>query len=71
MKLILRSFAGFVCVMLGALLVIAVFDKAQDILAKDSPANIKVETTPVDRDAKLGTSFAPVIKKVAPSVVNI
>jgi serine protease Do len=32
---------------------------------------IKVETTPVNRDAKLGVSFAPVVKKTAPSVVNI
>jgi serine protease Do len=71
MKLILRSFVGFACVMCGALLVIAVFDRAEDLLGKDSPANIKVENTPVDRDAKLGTSFAPVIKKVVPSVVNI
>ena len=30
-----------------------------------------METTPVNRDAKLGTSFAPVVKKAAPSVVNI
>lgn len=58
--------------MTAALLVIAVFDKAQSILGKDtSIANIKVESTPVNRDAKLGTSFAPVIKNVAPSVVNI
>jgi serine protease Do len=32
---------------------------------------IKVENTPVKRDAKLGASFAPVVKKAAPSVVNI
>ena len=32
---------------------------------------IKVETTPVNRDVKLGASFAPVVKKTAPSVVNI
>lgn len=71
MKLIVKSFAGFVCVMAGALLAIAVFDRAETIFGKDTVANIKVENTPVDRDAKLGTSFAPVIKKVAPSVVNI
>lgn len=71
MKLIVKSFAGFVCVMAGALLAIAVFDRAETIFGKDTVANIKVESTPVNRDAKLGTSFAPVIKKVAPSVVNI
>jgi len=32
---------------------------------------IKIETTPVNRDVKLGTSFAPIVKKTAPSVVNI
>jgi serine protease Do len=32
---------------------------------------IKVEGTPVNRDVKLGTSFAPIVKKAAPSVVNI
>ena len=38
---------------------------------KDAGPAIKVETTPVNRDAKLGASFAPVVKKAAPSVVNI
>ena len=37
---------------------------------KDQPA-FNVSTTPVNRDARLGTSFAPIVKKVAPSVVNI
>jgi serine protease Do len=30
-----------------------------------------VSSTPVNRDARLGTSFSPIVKKVAPSVVNI
>ena len=30
-----------------------------------------VSATPVNRDARLGTSFAPIVKKAAPSVVNI
>ncbi len=38
---------------------------------KGTEPAIKVESTPVNRDAKLGTSFAPVVKKAAPSVVNI
>jgi serine protease Do len=33
--------------------------------------DIKVETTPVNRDVKLGISFAPIVKKTAPSVVSI
>jgi S1-C subfamily serine protease len=35
------------------------------------PPRIKLESTPLSRETKLTTSFAPVIKKVAPSVVNI
>jgi serine protease Do len=30
-----------------------------------------VSKTPINRDGRLGTSFAPIIKKVAPSIVNI
>jgi len=41
--------------------------------AKDerTPPKIAVDDTPVPRDQKFTTSFAPVIKKAAPSVVNI
>ena len=38
---------------------------------KEAGPAIKVETTPVNRAARLGASFAPVVKKAAPSVVNI
>ena len=40
---------------------------------KDAPPlpEIKVQTTPVNRDVKLGVSFAPIVKEAAPSVVNI
>src|SRR5204862_8031973 len=34
-------------------------------------AQIKVQDTPLPRDGRLTTSFAPVIKKVGPSVVNV
>ena len=39
--------------------------------AQDSAPAIRVESTPVDRDPRLGTSYAPIVKKAAPSVVNI
>jgi len=39
--------------------------------ARETEPAIKVETTSVNRDARLGASFAPVVKKAAPSVVNI
>ena len=39
--------------------------------ARENAPAIRVETTPVNRDARLGMSFSPVVKKAAPSVVNI
>ncbi len=55
--------------MLGALALIAGFHLT--LWGKGTEPEVKVETTPVNRDAKLGASFAPVVKKAAPSVVNI
>jgi serine protease Do len=39
--------------------------------ARENAPVVRVETTPVNRDARLGVSFSPVVKKAAPSVVNI
>src|SRR5262245_14615961 len=40
--------------------------------AKTNPLpKLNLQEAPLARDVKAGTSFAPVIKKVAPSVVNI
>lgn len=38
---------------------------------KDGNPALNVSSTPVNRDARGGTSFAPVVKKASPSVVNI
>jgi len=38
--------------------------------AETGPA-IRVDSTPINRDPQTGNSYSPVIKKVAPSVVNI
>ncbi len=35
------------------------------------PARLNIDDTPPVRDARLGASFAPVVRKAAPSVVNI
>src|SRR6266550_7389377 len=35
------------------------------------PAKLNVQETPLTREVKAATSFAPIVKKVAPSVVNI
>jgi serine protease Do len=69
MKWFSRSLAGFWLALAGALLVFACFHLTS--WGKEAGPAIKVETTPVKRDARLGASFAPVVKKVAPSVVNI
>ena len=39
--------------------------------SRDRQPAIGVSSTPVNRDARSGTSYAPVVKKAAPSVVNI
>jgi len=64
-----RSFVGFFSGMLGALALIAFFHPT--LWGKGTELTVKVESTPVNRDAKLGASLAPVVKKAAPSVVNI
>ena len=69
MKLFLKPFCGFISAVAGALLVVGLFHLT--LWGKDTPPNITVSATPVNRDARLGTSFAPIVKKAAPSVVNI
>ena len=60
---------GFLSGLAGALVVAGLFFLTSS--ARENEPAIKVENTPVNRDAKLGASFAPVVKKAAPSVVNI
>src|SRR6266540_526840 len=52
---------------------IAANDKAveKNNPAKAQPVSLAVNDHPVARDGKLGFSFAPIVKKVAPSVVKI
>src|SRR5580693_5372459 len=38
---------------------------------KNAPLNVQVDNSPLTRDVKEGNSFAPIVKKVAPSVVKI
>jgi len=54
---------------LGAAVVLAVSHFSS--WGRDNEPGFAVSSTPVNRDARLGTSFAPVVKKVSPSVVNI
>jgi len=64
-----RSFIGFFFGMAGALALVAIFHLT--LWGKGAQPAIRADATPVNRDAKLGASFAPVVKKAAPSVVNI
>jgi serine protease Do len=38
---------------------------------QNTPLHVQVDNTPLTRDVKEGNSFAPIVKKVAPSVVKI
>ncbi|MFZ1072114.1 MAG: DegQ family serine endoprotease [Verrucomicrobiia bacterium] len=69
MKLFLRSLAGFFSVLAAALAISAVFHLTS--WGKDASPTIKIDATALERSPQLGTSFAPVVKKAAPSVVNI
>jgi serine protease Do len=69
MKLMSRSLFGLFTAVLGATAVLAVSHFTS--WGRDSQPAFNVSATPINRDARLGTSFAPIVKKVAPSVVNI
>lgn len=64
-----RSLVGFVTGLTGLLAVAAICHL--NLWGKDLAPVIKVESTPVNRDLHPVTSFAPVVKTAAPSVVNI
>ena len=38
---------------------------------QNAPLHVQVDNSPLTRDVKEGNSFAPIVKKVAPSVVKI
>jgi serine protease Do len=64
-----RSLFGLFTAVLGATAVLVVSHFTS--WGRDSLPAFNVSATPINRDARLGTSFAPIVKKVAPSVVNI
>ena len=39
--------------------------------AQNAPLHVQVDNSPLARDVKEGNSFAPIVKKVAPSVVKV
>jgi serine protease Do len=64
-----RPVFAFLAATIGALAMVALFYLTSR--GQETGPDIKVEATPVNRDAKLGVSFAPVIKRAAPCVVYI
>ena len=69
MKQISRSLVGFITGLTCLLAVVAL--SHLNLWGKDAAPVVKIETTPVSRDLHPVASFAPVVKKAAPSVVNI
>jgi serine protease Do len=69
----MRHFSRFLAGILSGIAIVLV---AAGLLllrswARETEPAIKIDPAPVNREAKLGASFAPVVKKAAPSVVNI
>jgi len=69
MKNLPKPVLGAFAALMGAAMTVCLFYYAAR--AMESAPAINVDTTPIVRDAKAVTSFAPVVKKAAPSVVNI
>jgi serine protease Do len=69
----MKSFSKFASGFVIAIVSIALFADAlrSSLLAKEPPPSISVDNTPINRSTSGLTSFAPVVKKAAPSVVNI
>ncbi len=69
MKNLMKPVVGFFAALVGAATVVVLFHHTA--WAKDSAPVINLDTTPIVRDAKAAGSFSPVVKKAAPSVINI
>jgi serine protease Do len=69
MKNFPRAVVGFLAALFGTAGMVVLF--YFNAWARDPAPVISVDKTPIVRDAKAVTSFAPVVKKAAPSVVNI
>jgi serine protease Do len=69
MNRISRPVFGIFAAMMGAVAIVALVYLTS--WGRETGPEIKVEKTPVNREAQMGLSFAPVVKKAAPSVVNI
>ena len=64
-----RSWIGISAAAVGVVMTIVAARYAAHAL-ENSPA-VRVDSTPINRDVRSGTSYSPIVKKVAPSVVTI
>jgi serine protease Do len=71
MKRIFKPVVVLIAVMLGGLAVALLFHFTLTAKEPLPELNINVQSAPISRETKAATSFASVIKKAAPSVVNI
>ncbi len=55
----------------GGLAVLVALQAGTALASTNPPAKLKVDDSALDRQVKSQTSFAPVIKRISPSVVNI
>ena len=71
----LKRYASSVLLLAGAALTIgtglALSSEDQQKGTENPPLAVQTDDTPIARDLKSGTSFAPIVKKVAPSVVKV
>ena len=74
MRIFNRQWGRSLAVIAGAAILASAalaFDRVADAKSNGRAVPILVSDTPVRRDGKMTTSFAPVVKQVAPAVVNI
>lgn len=69
MKQFSKFASGFIIGTVGVALCVDALHST--LWAKEPPPSISVDNTPINRSTSGLTSFAPVVKKAAPSVVNI
>jgi serine protease Do len=61
----------FLAAITGCLPIVLLVQSGVVLAKTNPPPRVTISEAPLSRDVKAGTSFAPVIKKVSPSVVNI
>ena len=64
------AFLAGTFLLIGSTLAFIRFAEAKET-PKPTPPRLVVDDAPIKRDGKSVTSFSPVVKKVAPSVVNV